>query len=126
MKKWHLKNKDKIKEYNIKNRERRLKQIKEYKKNNPDKIENQRLKDRYKITLQQYEEMFQKQNGLCAICNQPEMNKHQNGKIKSLSVDHDHETGEVRSLLCSRCNCGLGNFKDNPEILLKAYNYLLK
>jgi len=41
-----------------------------------------------------------------------------------LAVDHDHKNGEVRGLLCHRCNVGLGNFQDNPELLLKAYKYL--
>lgn len=77
------------------------------------------LKTKYNITLEQYDEMFEKQNGNCAICGLPEL-------MKRLSVDHDHETGEVRGLLCQSCNGLLGLAKDNQEILFDSINYLDK
>ena len=69
--------------------------------------------------------MFTAQNGLCAICQQPET-KQRNGKKFELAVDHDHETGAVRALLCSHCNYALGYFKDSPDLLLAAIAYLQK
>ena len=65
--------------------------------------------------------MFEEQNGCCAICQ-----KHQSKFSKALNVDHDHETGEIRSLLCENCNRGLGLFYENPKNLLNAIIYLAR
>lgn len=80
---------------------------------------------RYGITLDQYNEILKSQNNVCAICHQPEYAKSM-GIFKNLAVDHNHETGEVRGLLCSGCNRGIGYMKDNIEVLKSAYNYLIK
>jgi hypothetical protein len=61
--------------------------------------------------------MYINQNGLCYICQSDN-----NGRL--LAVDHDHITGNIRHLLCINCNLGLGNFKDNQELLIKAVLYL--
>lgn len=79
------------------------------------------LKYHYSITLNEYNDMFEKQNGCCKICF-----RHQSEFKKSLAVDHDHKTGKIRGLLCSHCNRGLGSFYDNVEILKNAINYLEK
>lgn len=71
---------------------------------------------RYGITAEDYDHMFAEQNGLCAICGRPDS--------RALSVDHDHETGKVRGLLCSKCNFLLGYADDDPEILTRAIEYL--
>src|SRR5574341_1486553 len=76
------------------------------------------LKMWYGITIENYETMFQKQHGKCVICGYSET------AGRHLSVNHSHTTGKVRALLCGNCNRGLGIFKDNPELLLKASNYL--
>jgi len=86
---------------------------------------NQKLKRNYGITLEQYNQMFAEQKGLCAICGEKETTKNQY-KLRQLSVDHNHVTGQVRSLLCSNCNLLLGCAKDSKEILLKAILYLSK
>jgi hypothetical protein len=69
--------------------------------------------------------MFKEQNGVCAICGQPEVaiDKRTN-IIKLLAVDHDHQTGKVRGLLCQKCNHGIGNFNDNQVNLQLAIQYL--
>lgn len=72
----------------------------------------------YGITPEQYAELFRKQNGMCAICHQPPR-----GKMKSLSVDHDHNTGKVRGLLCITCNRAVG-YLDNVEWRAAANAYL--
>lgn len=77
-------------------------------------IRSNKLKNRYGISLIDYEELFNKQNGLCKIC----------GKEKELHVDHSHKTGEVRGLLCHRCNNGLGCFDDSPALIQSAIAYL--
>jgi len=71
---------------------------------------------RYGLTRQSYENMVQNQNGKCAICKQP----------AKLCVDHNHETGQVRALLCCTCNLGFGAFKENPNVISSALDYALK
>jgi hypothetical protein len=74
-----------------------------------------RLKNRYGISLNEYNEMVNSQDSKCAICCET---------IDVLYVDHDHDTGAVRELLCSSCNKGLGHFKDNPTFLRQAAQYI--
>jgi len=71
------------------------------------------------FTYEDYNKMFNEQSGCCKICN-----KHQADLSKTLSVDHNHETGEARGLLCQRCNTILGMSLDSIEILNSAINYL--
>lgn len=81
---------------------------------------DRKWKTRYHITPEEYLEMYNKQNGVCAICGQPETN----GKL--LAVDHDHGNGKIRGLLCSKCNKGLAHFNDATLLLRKAMIYLNK
>ncbi|KPK13993.1 MAG: hypothetical protein AMJ56_00350 [Anaerolineae bacterium SG8_19] len=69
--------------------------------------------------------MLKAQNGVCAICNQPETHM-RNGKLKALAVDHDHKSGAIRGLLCSDCNTGIGKLKDDHKVLQSAIQYLEK
>ena len=79
-----------------------------------------RLKIQYGITLEDYNKMYNKQEGKCAICKIP------NEELKKdLFVDHDHVTGKFRGLLCMHCNHGVGKFKDNIEIVRNLLNYLI-
>lgn len=71
----------------------------------------------YGMTLRQYEILLGAQLGGCAVCGKPPTG------TKPLAVDHNHKTGEVRGLLCSRCNCGLG-YIEHSDWLAKAVNYL--
>lgn len=80
----------------------------------------------YGITAEQYQAMLEAQQGLCAICGQPETSRGCKGKPKDLSVDHDHATGRIRGLLCGHCNSGLGHFRDRPDRLMAAIDYLRK
>lgn len=91
-----------------KNREAHLKRMKE-----------RHFEREYGLLKFEYELLFVKQNNSCAIC----------GKVSGkgsdkLVVDHDHETGQVRGLLCRLCNTSLGGFKDNKDLLKQAINYL--
>lgn len=81
------------------------------------------LKKIYNITLDEYDELFMKQNGVCAICGKKETRRNKYN-VWHLAVDHNHTTGEVRGLLCGNCNSMLGFVKDRPDLLLKAYSYL--
>ena len=94
-----------------------------YAKQNKDKIQpllaGYALKRRYGITVQDYENMLLAQNKQCAICGTTECSSGRN-----FAVDHCHTTGKIRGLLCSACNIGLGKFRDNPEVIKKAIEYL--
>ena len=90
---------------------------------NPDYFKDYDLKRQYGITFKQYNEMLEKQNNVCAICGNPETSVIR-GKVIRLAVDHDHDTGRVRGLLCSNCNIGIGNFKHDDNLLQKAIEYV--
>lgn len=76
------------------------------------------LKSTYGISLVEYELMYEAQNGVCAICKKPESSG------KGLAVDHDHETGKVRSLLCFMCNTSIGKLGEDIPRILEAAAYL--
>lgn len=80
-------------------------------------------KRHYGMSRGEYDALHKRQDGKCAICRQPETQKIR-GKTLSLAVDHCHTKGAVRGLLCSDCNRGLGFFKDDPEALQRAADYL--
>lgn len=99
-------NKEKWKQFRLKHRDQRRKY---------------RLQKTFGITIEQYNDMFLKQDGCCAICG-----KHQSEFKITLSVDHDHITGKVRGLLCGSCNTTLGNMNDDIILLNNAIEYLKK
>jgi hypothetical protein len=74
------------------------------------------LKRLYGITLEEYERLFARQKGRCALCRKT--------SAQRLQVDHCHRTGAVRRLLCGRCNRGLGHFDDDPRLVRRAAAYL--
>lgn len=78
---------------------------------------------RYGISRSDYKDRLTKQNGLCAIC-KTDIADYKHSSFSTFSVDHDHETGAVRGLLCQPCNIGLGGFRDNEQFLLSAIKYL--
>ena len=83
------------------------------------------LKRNYGLELEDYEQMLKDQKGVCLICKKEETQRsNPNGKIDSLRVDHCHTTGDIRGLLCSKCNFGISQFDDKPELLLRAFGYL--
>lgn len=92
----------------------------EEKKRKQRNARDQYLRRKYKISLERYEEMLDAQDGRCAICLcKP--------RTRVLAVDHDHLTGQLRGLLCGRCNHGLLQFaQEDITILRRAIEYLLK
>lgn len=84
------------------------------KERDPEGVRDKYLRKKYDISLEQYNQMVKNQGGLCWICEQE----------SDLVVDHDHDTGKVRGLLCNLCNTSLGGFKDSISSLEKAIKYL--
>ena len=91
---------------------------------NRDKHRNNMYKYLYGISLEQYGEMLDIQHGLCAICQ--EQPKPRKGHNTALVPDHNHITGEIRALLCHRCNVMLGKIENNKVLAYKMLEYLNK
>jgi len=80
----------------------------------PKYWKNFRLKKSYGITIEQFDEMLERQKGLCPIC-----------KIRPAThLDHDHSTGRVRNILCHKCNVALSFLNEDPDIALRAAEYI--
>lgn len=92
-----------------------------YKGRSKDKARDWHLKNKYGISLEEYEEMLQAQDGRCAICG---MTFDLEYIPDSPRVDHNHTTGAVRELLCQRCNTGIGMLQESEDILTSAIDYL--
>lgn len=86
--------------------------------NGKDRVFDQSLRRLYGITLEQYNVMAAEQQHLCGLCREPA------GTARRMHVDHDHETGQIRALLCHHCNLLLGNAKDSVVRLRQAITYL--
>ena len=76
-----------------------------------------RAMKKYGLTLDEYHAMYERQDFACAICGTDD---------SGLVVDHDHESGKVRGLLCNRCNTGLGMFGESQHIFAKACDYVVR
>ena len=94
---------------------------KEWARNNPEAVKNNNLK-KYGITLADFDAMLEKQAGVCAVCLRPAVGGR--NSAARLNVDHDHNTGRVRGLLCTNCNTAIGLMLDSPDRLLAAARYL--
>ena len=81
----------------------------------PARTRRQALRRKYGLTFEEFDAMRVRHRSCCAICEV---------RAASLLVDHDHRTGDVRGLLCSNCNFGIGDFADDPELCLRAARYL--
>lgn len=77
---------------------------------------------RYGITRDDYRESWYGQGGKCAVCRQPE----RTARNHLLCIDHDHVTGRFRGLLCSHCNRGIGLFRDDPQVIMQAAEYVIR
>lgn len=107
----------------LNNPEKRKKICREWRRNNPGVERNYRYSSKYGISLEDYNQLYDQQNGLCLICGKGE-SRTLKGSITRLVVDHDHSNGKVRGLLCHACNYTLGIVGDDIKILLSMMNYL--
>lgn len=105
--------------YRNKNRESIRERMNAWNKANKDKRKHYALKEKYGISLENYNEMLMAQKECCKICN-----RHQSLFTRSLNVDHCHKTGKVRGLLCKDCNLLLGKVRDDVSVLKEAIKYL--
>lgn len=108
------KNKEKIYERVHKRQKERREE--DYKKYGMDRYH---IKSKYGLSIEDYQELLQKQNSICPICKRTLIDRQ-----NMPHVDHDHTTNKIRGILCGNCNMGLGNFKDNIESLKRAIKYL--
>lgn len=117
------KNPGKHKQYHrdwyLANREYHLDASKKWQKANPEKVRNIKLKHKFGITTAERDAMFAAQGFACAICRTTDP-----GSKTGWHVDHDHDTNEVRSVLCHHCNAMVGYAKDNPGTLRAGAEYL--
>lgn len=104
---WKTQNPDRVRE-----------QSRNWKAKHPEKAAGYKRKSAYGISVAEFESLVCKQGNLCGICRGPMV------PSKNQHVDHNHETGEIRGLLCSKCNTGLGLLGDSPELLRAAAAYL--
>lgn len=107
---WCERNREKIRDRNREAPWNKTPAAKEY-------YRRHRLQKRYGLSLETFEQMAEAQGGVCAICKQVPAGR-------GFHVDHCHTTGAVRGLLCDACNVGLSRFRDNPQSLLNAVEYL--
>jgi len=101
-----------------------------YQRNHQSLTDRRRPNDRannllkkYGMSVAEYDEMHYAQQGCCAICETPETLV-RGGRVIRLSVDHCHDTGRIRALLCNFCNTALGKMKDNAALLRRAAAYV--
>jgi hypothetical protein len=99
----------------------RKKNVQKYNKSKKKRISNRKyeLKKRFNLTLEDYDLLLSTQHNRCKICE-----LHVSDLPNSLAVDHCHQTGKIRGLLCTNCNLGLGNFRDNKNYLAAAIAYM--
>lgn len=122
-KEYYLRNKEKLKKYRTdwyyEHREEGIERSRIWANKNPVARKRNLLKSTYNLSLEEFNKMFEGQEGRCKICK-----RHQSELNKNLHVDHCHKTGKVRGLLCYRCNSALGFINDNTEILQGMIKYL--
>lgn len=119
------KNRLKNKLWREKNREKCCKSTAQWRMKNPEYEGNYKLKIRYGMSNEEYTKLSVLQENRCAICGNGEVATHNKTKeTQKLAVDHCHETGQVRGLLCQDCNRGIGLFHEDVLRLEKAIEYL--
>lgn len=134
---WRARNREKLRASHSKWRadhpERMQANRDKWKADNPEgalAAQRRSLLRRYGISLEQYDQMLREQGGVCAVCDQPEKTMVWGKSISHLVVDHDHQTGEIRGLLCCACNLRVGRlekgrkFPNEPRWVSGAREYL--
>ncbi len=141
---WRDKNREKISAYNKKyrdaNRDRRNKQKRDRWASDPQNLERQRayrarpgvskkrretsIRRRYDLSMSDLESILASQKHCCAVCCVPIVTVQH--RANTANIDHCHATGQVRGVLCNKCNRGIGLLKDDPALLRAALSYLTR
>ena len=106
----------KNKKYYINNKEKELKRMKQ---RYLCKGKEEQFISKYGLSYNEWEGLWYAQDGRCAICDKFFV------EMKDIYVDHNHKTGKTRGLLCHNCNSGIGFLNDDPELTMKATEYLI-
>lgn len=124
---WGAANKERVRAaaaaWREKNRDKMRDLVRRWQQEFPEKVRAKTQRSRWKyqgldMTPERYKVVLTEQAGVCAICKRPD--------TRALAVDHSHQTGKVRGLLCGNCNRGLGMFADDPARLAGAISYLAR
>lgn len=94
---------------------------KRWKQENPEQAHDMHLRRTYGVEYGTYQTKLSEQDGVCAICK----TENPGGNSKNFHMDHCHDTGKVRGLLCTSCNNGIGRFRHDPELVKRAVDYLV-
>jgi hypothetical protein len=113
-------NRDRVRRWQLDNAERYRAKQRSYAESGRKQLWDRKshLKRKYGMTLEDYDQMLEAQAGVCAICGEARPEE------RTLHVDHDHETGVIRGLLCFRCNQAIGSLQEDHEIFQTAADYL--
>ena len=119
---YYLSRKDPTKKssYSYECKECTVKRTTEYNKKNSKSVRSQYLKRNYGLTFEEFETMLSDQDNCCAVCG----GKETYGRHKRFTVDHNHNTGKVRGLLCHRCNTAIGLVNEDIHTLKSMIQYL--
>jgi hypothetical protein len=119
---WLEKNRERNQQWQRENRRKNLEKVRAYDRARAplrkEKSREWQLRTRYGMSVKAYDELVAAAKGLCAICGRKPKEK--------LFVDHCHEAGHVRGLLCAKCNMAIGQLDNSPERALKVYEYLVR
>ena len=99
----------------------------ECRSSNKKRTKRYNIRAKYGISLNEFMDMYESQDGCCAICNKEiEIYATRDKAYEVANIDHCHKTNKIRALLCNHCNTGLGKFMDRADLLMKAVEYLNK
>jgi hypothetical protein len=113
-------NRDRVRRWQVENADRYRATQREYAKSGRKRLVDRKsyLKRTYGLMLEDYERLLEVQGGVCAICREPRPEE------RTLHVDHNHDTGEIRGLLCFRCNNALGDMRESADFAQALLDYL--
>lgn len=106
-------------------RDQVITRVTKYRRENPEKIRGTKLKQEYGLSIERYNAMLASQDHVCAGCLKPESTIWR-GRVLSLAVDHDHLNGDIRGLLCMRCNRALGMLGEDLDTMRRLIDYVEK